>query len=181
MKETLIQHYFKQAEEDGVILCMRGPMSQEIIEMIENLLKKRVEQEQPASHKTLRVFAIFVEQVQNIIRYSGERVATPPSNEEAGVGMVIVGHRDGHFFVSCGNLIKTTDQPLLEQQLTTIQGMNREQLRAHFKERGRSEPMAGSRGAGLGLIEMARKSSDFSFNFAPWDDLLTLFSIQVII
>ncbi|MBF0161823.1 MAG: hypothetical protein HQL88_06010 [Magnetococcales bacterium] len=181
MNETVIPYYFRQAEEDGVLFCARGPMSQEVIEMLENVLKRQMEQERSDSNQTLRVFAIFVEQVQNIIRYSEERVCTSTGRGESGVGMVIVGRKQGHFFVSCGNLIKTTDRPPLEQQLVTIQGMNREQLRAYFKERGRSEPMAGSRGAGLGLIEMARRASDFSFSFSPWDAALTLFSIRVIV
>ncbi|MEO5339059.1 MAG: SiaB family protein kinase [Magnetococcus sp. MYC-9] len=181
MNKTVIPYYFRQAEEDGVLFCARGPMSQEIIEMLESVLRSRVEQEQSDGSKTLRVFSVFVEQVQNIIRYSEERVHAPTGHGELGVGMVVVGHRQDHFFVSCGNLIKTSNRPHLERQLQTIQGMNREELRAHFKERGRSGPLPGSRGAGLGLIEMARKSSDFSFDFSDWDDFLTLFSIQVII
>ncbi|MEO5362242.1 MAG: SiaB family protein kinase [Magnetococcus sp. DMHC-8] len=181
MNELLFPRYFKQAGEDGVIFCMHGPMSQETIEMLEEALKKRVTQEQSDSGQTRRVFAIFVEQVQNIIRYSEDRVFAPMGSGELGAGMVIVGHKEGHFFVSCGNLIKTVDQPRLEQQLLTIQDMDREQLRTYCKQRGRSEPMAGSRGAGLGLIEMARQSSNFSFCFSPWDESLTLFAIQVII
>ncbi|MBF0583490.1 MAG: hypothetical protein HQL80_04555 [Magnetococcales bacterium] len=181
MKPILIQRYFQQAEEDGVLFCLRGPMSQEVIEMLEDVLINRVEQERSDHSKTLRVFTIFVEQVQNIIRYSGKKVPIPTGEGEQGVGMVLVGYKDDHFVVSCGNLIKTVDRPQLEQQLQRIQGMDKAALRAYFKERGRSGPMPGSRGAGLGLIEMARHSSDFSFSFSPWDDLLTLFSIQVIV
>lgn len=181
MKNLLIQNWFKQAETDGVLFCLRGPMSQEVIEMIENVLKERVERTESERGSTLRVFSIFVEQVQNIIRYSGQKVQVATGEGEVGVGMVLVGYKDGHFFVSCGNLIKTVDQPKLEQQLEQIQGMDKEALRVHFKERGRKAPMAGSRGAGLGLIGMARHARDFSFSFSPWEDGLTLFSMQVVV
>lgn len=181
MNEISIQDYFRRTGEDGVIFCLRGPMSQETIEMLEEVLKSRVGRTRREAGTTLRVFAVFVEQVQNVIRYSEEREQAPTGDAEWGVGMVMVGRQGDHFFVSCANLIKGEDQSRLEQQLLAIQGMDKEQLRARCKERGRSAPMPGSQGAGLGLVEMARKASDIRFGFSPWNDRLTLFSIQVMI
>ncbi|WP_130471524.1 SiaB family protein kinase [Candidatus Magnetaquicoccus inordinatus] len=179
--ESLIPYYFKQAEADGVIFCMRGPMSQGVVEMLEHVLKKRTAQELGDHGKSLRVFSVFVEQVQNIIRYSEERVQLSAEGGDAGVGMVIVGHRQGQFYVSCGNLIKAEDQPRLQQQLQLLQGMDKDQLRAYFKERGRSPAPVGSKGAGLGLIEIVRRASAFDYFFTPWEGGLLLFTLQVTI
>ncbi|MBF0184467.1 MAG: hypothetical protein HQM06_08765 [Magnetococcales bacterium] len=181
LQETLIPYYFKQAEADGVIFCMRGPMSQSVIEMLEHVLKKRATQELGDHGKSARVFSVFVEQVQNIIRYSEERVQLTIDGVDAGVGMVIVGYQRGHFYVSCGNLIKEEDQSRLHDQLHLLQGMNKEQLRAYFKEKGRLPPPLGSKGAGLGLIEIVRRASAYHYFFTPWEGGLTLFTLQVTI
>ncbi|MBF0096314.1 MAG: hypothetical protein HQM04_12730 [Magnetococcales bacterium] len=177
--QALLPSYFKQATDDGVIFCMRGPMNQNVIEMLEHVLKKRAVQEHGDHNKSIRVFSVFVEQVQNIIRYSEERVQLSDEGGEAGVGMVMVGYRQGAFYVSCGNLIKEGDQPRLQQQLLLLRGMDKDQLRAYFKERGRSPAPAGSKGAGLGLIEIVRRATSFDYFFTPWQGGLMLFTLQV--
>lgn len=180
--DSQIPHYFTKAREDGVIFCFRGPMTQSLVENLENTLKLRVEQEGTDTNTTLKVFSIFVEQVQNVIHYSEDR--TPPQEPGGigfGLGIVLIGRKDGQFFVSCGNLIKNTDAPRMEEKLVKIKGMDKKQLRTYFKERIRSDPEEGSKGAGLGLIDMARKSRDIDFSFTLMDDVHTLFSIQVTI
>jgi hypothetical protein len=70
--------------------------------------------------KTLRgVFAVFVEQMQNMIRYSAEmtmRNATkppPPSDAEVlreiRYGILTIGRENGDYVVHTGNLIQRSD------------------------------------------------------------------------
>ena len=180
--DNLIPHYFNKAQEDGVIFCFRGPMTQKLVEALEYTLKVRVEQEGDGINTTQKVFSVFVEQVQNVIHYSEDR--TPqyePGKPGLGLGIVIIGLKNEQFFVSCGNLIKQDDVPRLEEKLTKIKGMDKKQLRSYFKEKLRIDPEEGSKGAGIGFIDMARKSSDIDFSFTSVDAAHALFSITVII
>ena len=58
--------------------------------------------------------------------------------------------------------------------------MNKEQLRALHKERLRAGPEEGSKGAGLGLMEIARRASKpIEFDFADVDDKHAFFTLKV--
>ena len=49
--------------------------------------------------------------------------------------------------------------------------MNKEELRALYKEQLRAEPEEGSKGAGLGFMEIARRASKpIEFDFTDVDD-----------
>ncbi|MEO5332764.1 MAG: SiaB family protein kinase [Magnetococcus sp. YQC-5] len=175
-----IMDYYSKTKQDGVIFCFHGPMTQGLLETLENTLKVRVEQEYHDVNTTGIIFSIFVEQVQNIINYSQDRTtSTDPTKPGLGMGMVIIGHKNNRFYVSCANLIKTIDMQRLEKKLVNIKEMSKEQLRTYFKEKSRSHPEEGSKGAGLGLILMARKGNQIDFSFTPIDSTHTLFFLQV--
>jgi hypothetical protein len=92
-----------------------------------------------ADTKTLRsVFAVFVEQMQNIIRYSAEKTIGPPPGgdpkllEEIRHGILTIGKEGGEYVVYSGNLVERTDVERLRAKLTKIRDMNKEELRAFF-------------------------------------------------
>ena len=58
--------------------------------------------------------------------------------------------------------------------------MNKEQLRALYKEQLRADPEEGSKGAGLGLMEIARRASKpIEFDFADVDDEHAFFTLKI--
>ena len=118
--------------------------------------------------KTQRsVFAVFVEQVQNMIRYSAEKI---PSSEMR-YGVLTIGRESDDYVVHAGNLVARSDAARLREKLDQIRNMDKEELRALHKERLRLGPEEGSKGASLGLMEIARRASKpIEFEFIEVDD-----------
>ena len=52
-------------------------------------------------------------------------------------------------------------------------------LRKAYKKRLREGPPEGSKGAGLGFIEMARKGDKFEFEFSKSNELLFIFKVWI--
>jgi hypothetical protein len=151
---------FNRLRQDGIIFCFSGPTSQGILEGLGDALKQKMEREAAGSELIRRVFAVFVEQVQNVINYSAERVTGPPEAEgEMREGVVVVGRQGENCFVLVGNYVDQEEAGRLSEQVRLLHGMDKERLKAYYKEQRRKEPPAGSKGAGLGIIETARKAS----------------------
>ena len=137
-----------------------------------------------ADTKTLRsVFAVFVEQMQNIIRYSAELAAQSSAGDspllEIRYGIVTIGQEGGEYVVHSGNLVAQKDVERLRTRLTKIRDMNKEELRALHKERLRAAPEEGSKGAGLGFMEIARRASKpIEFDFTDVDDDYAFFTLK---
>jgi hypothetical protein len=128
-----------------------------------------------------KVLYMFVEQAQNITRYSPDQIQNP---EQASMsyGSVAIGTEDDKFYIMCSNRIEKTKVSALKEKLEAISAMNPEELKALYKEKMRSDPDEGSKGASLGFIEMARKSSEpIEFDFIDNDETFDCFTLKVVI
>lgn len=168
-------------ESKNVIFCYNGYLSQEIIVAVSSMIKGKLSADETKMGISQKVLYMFVEQAQNITRYSPDQIQNP---EQASMsyGSVAIGTEDGKFYIMCSNRIEKIKVPALQEKLELIAAMNQEELKALYKEKMRSEPDEGSKGASLGFIEMARKSSEpIEFDFIDNDETFDCFTLKVVI
>lgn len=167
----------------GIFFCFSGPLSQELLVEIGDTLRNKMKQEEASSSTILKVFSVFVEQAQNIIHYSAERIPPESSdNPPLSSGIIVVGSEDQHYYVLCGNLIVNEAVATLREQLTRLQQMNKDELKRYYKEQRKKDAPESSKGAGLGFIELARHSvTPLEFNFQQVDDNFSFFSLKTAI
>jgi hypothetical protein len=172
--------YKQELEKDGIIFSFSGPMTHDVIEGMGSAIRiKIVEEEGGDRNAALKVFATFVEQVENVIHYSIEK---RPKESELSFGMIVVGKKDDLFFICGGNKISTDEVEKLGNYLTKLAMMNKEELKMYYKERRRANREHNSKGAGIGFIEMARKASKpIEFSFQKIDEEYSFFTINIII
>ena len=171
MSEDLFE-FRQQLLHQGVIFSFCGQVTQELTEAIGDAVRSHVQMEQGRSGQTNKVFSVFIEMVQNISHYAAV-------GEEKPDGVVVIGRNDDGYYVHCGNLIGHAEQGRLEENLSRIRGMSRDELKAYYREKRRRGPDESSMGAGLGFIEIARQATDLSFQFRPVNDDTVFFSIKV--
>lgn len=168
-----------------VIFSFAGGLSQNAIVDVSESLRQTIEFNDASEKLSNKIFAVFIEQTQNVIRYSSERIPDTDHQDQSetlGVGIFLVGYcKDKEaYYLSCANPMKNTAVASLKEQLAYISKLNKDELKQHFKEQRRKE--LSERGAGIGLIDMARKSDEpIEYDFKPIDDENTFFSIQVYI
>ncbi|WP_038051004.1 SiaB family protein kinase [Thioalkalivibrio sp. ALJ1] len=167
----------------GIIFSFTGYISEGILKALGDALRQKIRLESTDTKTVNRVFSVFVEQVQNIIRYSAERIehdAEPPI--ELSSGMITVGSDQGRFFVICGNVIGRKDADTLAVRLRELAGMDSAELRRFYKEKLREPPDEGSKGGSIGLIEIARRASEpIQFDFQHISDAQSYFVLKAYI
>jgi len=175
---------YQDLKAKNILLCYCGPIAQASIEGVGGTLRRNLELEDASNTVAMAVFSIFIEQVQNVLNYSADKLNKGAEDEnELRVGVVVIGHEGNEgYFVYCGNRIYNSDIPRMREHLELVRSLNKDELKTLYKERRRMEREPGSKGAGLGLIEMARKSQlPLEYSFTPVDDLLSFFSIKVVV
>ena len=180
----LAQYYrsFKrQLDEKGIVFSFSGYMSEGILYSLGEALRQKMTLEETNLTTIKKVFSVFVEQAQNIIRYSAEKVeGTVGRRIELSSGIVTIGTQEGRFFIVCANVVLNEDVERLRQRLEQLQGMAPDQIKAFYKEQLREAPEDGSRGATIGLIEIARRASaPIEFDFDPIDAESSFFCLRV--
>ncbi len=169
--------------ERGIFFSFSGPMSQDLLVEIGAILQQKLKLKEASTLTILRVFSMVVELAQNIIRYSAEKYSSEDNgNKHLRQGIITVGYKSGSYFVGSGNMIRNNVSEKLNLKLSKLQKMNRDEIKAYYKERRKAEPDRESKGAGLGFIEMAKKASKpIEFSIRAIDGEFSFFSIKLII
>lgn len=175
----LSQHlysYKDTLDKEGVVFTFCGPISHDIVEGVGITLKSHMKKDNVSRTTIMKVFSIFIEQVQNVINYSYDRERAFDSK---GIGIMVVGKRDGKHFIIGGNKIQTSKVSQLEDNLKKLSLMNKDELKTFYKEKRKANEDKESKGAGIGFIEMAKKTSQpLEYYFEKIDDKYSFFSIK---
>ena len=153
MKPEDVQVFREKMVAEGVMFCYSGPVSQGLIEEVGQAVRTKMTAQ--AESKTIieRIFGIFVEQVQNIMNYSAEKLDSLRS------GIIIVGREARAYFVLCGNVVDDDNRLKIVRTLREIEGKDKHELKSLYKQRMKQTEIQIGKGAGLGLIDIARKAS----------------------
>ena len=157
----------KELEDRGIVFSYSGYLNEDILSGIGNALRSKMTIDRTEEKISRAVFSAFVEQVQNVIRYSAETSTQASSGEVAGeealvlpFGLVAIGeYPDGQHFVTCCNMVLSSDTKKLSEQLESIRGLDRKELGALMRQQLRDGPPEGSKGAGVGFIAIAREAN----------------------
>jgi uncharacterized protein DUF6272 len=163
-----------------------GYVTEPVLAGVGEALKQKLAIDDLDTRTARSVFAVFVEQMQNIIRYSADREGPRPDSKGEGAtprelrfGIMTIGRQAGSFVVRAGNLLEKADIEQLRTKLEQIRNADRDRLKVMYKENLKSEPEDGSRGAGVGFIEIARRASKpIEFDFADFDDRFAFFALE---
>jgi hypothetical protein len=112
-----------------------------------------------------RVYFVMVESLQNITRHQD---VNQTSQNHA---FFVVQNRSGEYDLSSGNIIERSKVDDLKEKLDKINSLNPDELKDYYKNVLENTGMSDKGGAGLGLIEMARRSGNkLSYDFQPVDN-----------
>ncbi|MBP2231469.1 hypothetical protein J2847_004788 [Azospirillum agricola] len=179
MKGTDLFNLQELLSRQKLLICFSGPFSHSVIEELGKAVRNHLETEQIGKSAIMDVFSVYVEQAQNVRNYTAscEAAGRPiPANS----GIVVIGKDGDHYVVSSGNLVEADAVPVLSASLDRLRGLDKAGLKAAYKEQSRKPREAAASGAGLGLIDMARKASrPLDYAVRPVDSRYFFFSLEV--
>ena len=100
----------------GITFCYCGYMTEQILVSMGDAIKKSLVMDEADRKTSKNVFSIFVEQVQNVIRYSAQK-GSVNAETEARYGVLTMGKADEKIFLGCGNMIENKDIDRLKDRV----------------------------------------------------------------
>lgn len=171
---------------DDVIFYYSGYLSQAILMATAEAVKLRLEQRDQDYKVRRRVLSSLIEMGQNVVHYSADCLSDPDqTTDEMRFGAIAIVRRGQRYVVSCSNPIDRAVQARLEPKVAMVSRMSLEEIKAAYRATlRREEGEEGSKGAGLGLLTLARDASDaLEYRFADHPDSaeLKIFELTVTI
>ena len=185
MTPTILYQLRTTLKENQIVFCYSGYVTERILSSIGETIKMKLEAEETDMSTTKKVFSIFVEGVQNVIRYSAERIDEEEKETDLDLryGLIVIGNTlNNGIFIQCGNLILNEDIKMMKLRINEIEGKNKEELKKLYKKKMLEGPEKHSKGASLGLVEMARRSGQpMEFEFESVNDTYSFFCVKAIV
>ena len=179
MKLNILE-YGKLLAEHNISIIYNGPLWSEGIDGLAEFLQKRLDMDDMPLGESQAVFSVFVEQMNNMLMYSAKK----EKHEHPGAassGIFVLGTSDKSYYVQTGNVIKDSSVGLLKERIDFLNTLDKKELRQFYKEQMKNEnDNPESRGAGLGLTEIARRAtSKIEYEFLPYGEGLSYFTMYV--
>jgi hypothetical protein len=168
----------------NISLIYSGPMWHDGIKSIADIVQTRLDIDDVPGNAAKSIFSVFVEQVTNVLMYSAEKGRFPQPDKEpidVSSGTLVLGHKEQTYFVQTGNAIKLENKELIMRRIDHLNSLDKEGLRQFHRECMNAEnDNQESMGAGLGLIEIARRATaPIEYKFMPIDDKTMYFTMYV--
>ena len=154
-KNNLAFNLFESIQGSTMEYTYRGSFTTKITDTILSLTESNLQNDNVEKKIRKRVFFIIVEGLQNVTRHQ----SSDESDELAGYpGLFVVQYKPDGYYITTGNLIKTTHQNTIKEQIDKINDLDKNELKKYSLEVLDEGEYSDKGGAGLGLIEIARKS-----------------------
>jgi len=161
----------------NLILVYQGDFTQETTKSILTMAERNLDSSGEESNIKRKVFNVMVEALQNIVKHSDELVDGEVRSHSA---IFLIGREANRFSIMSGNPIRKTNIAGLEKKLEQINTLDKDGLKELYKEIIKNTTISDKGGAGLGFVDMARKSgSKLEYSFPEMNSEYCFFCLKV--
>lgn len=157
-----LREVFSDGAAGQLLMAFNGAFTQDNIVHLASAVRNEVEDlSDPATGR--RAFSIFVEMAQNVLHYSHARASSGK-----GKGRFLLFKTPEGFQMVTVNMIDPTQMDHLKQRIAEINRLGASELKSIYLNRRRQKITNGNGGAGLGLMDISRRSgSPLGIGFLP--------------
>ena len=141
----------------NLILVYQGDFTQESTKSILSMAERNLDSSGEESSIKRKVFNVMVEALQNIVKHSDELIDGEIHSHAA---IFLIGREANRYTIMSGNPIRKNSMPNLRTKLEQINALDRDGLKDLYKEIIKNTTISEKGGAGLGFVDMARKSGE---------------------
>ncbi|HEY9044684.1 MAG TPA: SiaB family protein kinase [Ohtaekwangia sp.] len=160
-----------------LILVFQGDFTQESTKSILSMAERNLDSSGEESSIKRKVFNVMVEALQNIVKHSDELVDGQIRSHAA---IFVIGKESDRYSIMTGNPIRKENVEKLKGALDRINSLDKDGLKDLYKEIIKNTTISDKGGAGLGFVDMARKSGEkLEFEFPEMNTEYCFFCLKV--
>jgi len=169
-----VYEVFETMRSKEINLVYEGEITHEITKAFASLTESNMESQQENSSVQRKVFHVMVECLQNISKHADTYEDIYASKD--GRGIFIVHKSDNKYSITTGNVISQDKIPGLKKLLDHINSLDKDGLKQLHKKQIKEGRLSEKKGAGLGFIDIARKTGNkLIYNFKELNDKNSFF------
>jgi len=169
-----VYDFYVKMKKNKINLAYEGEITHQITKAFTSLTENNMNREQDYNSVQKKVFHVMVECLQNISKHAENRHSIVTSKDGRGIFMVSKGETE--YNVTTGNIVKTDKVDELIKILENINNLDKDGLNKLYKQQIREGRLSEKGGAGLGFIDIARKTGQkLIYSFLKIDEEKSFF------
>ncbi|MFY0625845.1 MAG: SiaB family protein kinase [Reichenbachiella sp.] len=175
---------FRELMEDSdVNIVYLGKVTQSTIDGITDMMEDDMKDRKESKSVSKRVYHVMIEALQNICKHADSTADYASNSLEQGLakdGIFLIGNNDDEYYVTTGNQIDLDQAVLLRDTLDHINALDKEGLRELHKEKMASGEISDVGGAGLGFIDIKKRTgTEYEYYFEPISEKHCFFILTI--
>ena len=165
---------YRQMKDNEINLAYEGEITHQITKAFTSLTENNMSFNSEDNSVQKKVFHVMVECLQNISKHAENPERKIGVTE--GRGLFLVSRGEDEYNITTGNLISNDKVEPLKKILENINSQDKTGLKKIYKQQIREGRLSEKEGAGLGFIDIARKTGNkLIYKFLPIDEETTFF------
>ncbi len=167
---------YDEFENQGISLVYIGKFNHIITKMFTAMSQEEMELNQDSKSVRRKLHHSVIEILQNMTKHSTRLFTTV----KFGKGIFMLGRTDKAYYIMTANRIHKEDIANLETAILEVNEASPEELRKKYKAQLTGGKISDRGGAGLGLIDIVRKTGNkLNYLFLPIDDNHEYFVLKI--
>ena len=160
VKEAVLLPLFTLQRQSAVELFYTGYFSQQHIVSMGDVMRTWLDKHEASSATRRKLFSVFIEMGQNIVRYSSDERFLCTGQDELRYGSLCFHTDQANYYLETANLVGPEESSLLKTNLEVLRTMTQAEIRNAWKQGLRSEAPATRKGADSGGLTRARDTRE---------------------
>lgn len=161
-----VYEFYKTMKAHEISLVYEGEITHQITKAFTSLTESNMAKDDEPGTVQRKVFHVMVECLQNISKHADD--FTSSDFLFSGRGIFLVSKGDNEYSVTTGNAVDNDRIEELTSMLETINKMDKEGLKDLYKRQMKEGRLSDKGGAGLGFIDIKRKTGkELEYHFLP--------------
>ena len=161
-----VYEFYKSMKAHEITLVYEGEITHQITKAFTSLTESNMAKDDEPGNVQRKVFHVMVECLQNISKHADD--FTSDDFLFSGRGIFLVSKGENEYSVTTGNAVDNDRIEELTNMLETINTMDKEGLKGLYKRQMKEGRLSEKGGAGLGFIDIRRKTGkELEYHFLP--------------
>ncbi len=174
-KVDFTKNYLVNSQNIEMEYIYKGYFSDEVVNHILQIVERQLESSCENFTIRKRAYNLMVEGLQNITRHQISKEVG--SNYD---GIFCIRKQFNKYSISTGNLVQSEEVDKLKKLLDQINKMDKLELKSYYQELLNNGTFSKKGGAGIGLVDMARKSGQkLNYQFVDIDEESKFFFLKM--
>lgn len=160
-----------------LLLVYEGEFTQEITKSVLAMAERNMDSFGEESKVKRKVFNVMVEALQNIVKHSSAFNEEKYGKNNA---IFLLGKRDDAYVITTGNAVEVSDVDKIISKIEHLNSLDKQGVKQAYRAQLKSKQYSDKGGAGLGLIDMVKKTGNkLIYDMERINDDLNFFSLKV--